>query len=55
MVLSIALLPAVLFAARRLFARFSKSESRKLDRVVDEVAALVEGSDRADPGQAGAT
>ena len=42
MLFFVGLLPAVLLATRALFSRLSKSEGSKLERVVEELAALVE-------------
>lgn len=55
MVLFATLLPIVMLAMRNVFARFSKSEGHKLERVVDELTTLLRESDRLDSGSTGAT
>lgn len=45
MLFSVGLLPAVMLATRTLYSRLWKSESRKLERVAEELAELIRSSD----------
>jgi hypothetical protein len=45
MLFSVGLLPAVMLATRILYSRLWKSESRKLERVAEELAELIRSSD----------